>query len=130
VSPYIVTTKRPNKDDAPVWDRFDLSRRAVATLDEARKVCHDAVLASELPTHEVMDPAHDRFYDAALTLPDGGTVGPLPDGTVIEVEATTWADLASASVIDPAVRNRAVNGDTAMRQRILDAYNAQQKEQL
>lgn len=100
--PYIITVKR--RVDAPdlyrpeeVPERIALStmsRRAVATLGEARKRCHDAVLNSELPNHAAMDPAHDLFYDAALALPEqGGPLGPLPDGTVIEVEEVEWTEL-------------------------------------
>jgi hypothetical protein len=84
--PYIVTTKQrvPNWDgvgDAPLMRGF---RRAVATLEEARQSCVRALYAANAPQGDVSGP---RLWTAAYELPEsGGTVGPLPDGTVIEVE--------------------------------------------
>jgi hypothetical protein len=35
------------------------------------------------------------FYDAIVDLSEsGGTIGPLPDGTIIEVKPVTWDDVA------------------------------------
>jgi hypothetical protein len=54
------------------------------------------------------------YEDAARSLPKaGGTVGPLPDGTVIEVKSIDWPDLF-------------IDGGPALfsESDILDAYNA------
>jgi hypothetical protein len=65
---YLVTIRR--------GDRF--GEMAVATLEEARRVVGRACLGSTSLNLENIEQAR--------TLPDsGGTVGPLPDGTVIEV---------------------------------------------
>jgi hypothetical protein len=96
--PYIVMTKRP--DQAAHEDRFyedndDLvitSRRAVATLDETQQEVADLVGRLSHAHYAGGDwtgrkRTVDRLLDAAFYLPEqGGTVGPLPDGTVIEVE--------------------------------------------
>ena len=49
----------------------------------------------------------------------GGTIGPLPDGTVIEVERIGWDDLSRALGWNP---------DLALHRKaeIIDAYNAAQ----
>ena len=80
--PFITTTKRPvdaGHPEAP-RDGWPASRRAVATLEE------------------VADRVDEQFADhsmsyrrVVLALPEaGGTVGPLPDGTVIEVHRAPW----------------------------------------
>jgi hypothetical protein len=83
--PYIVTTKRerPLELAAPDLTDIPISRRAVATLAKAR---HDAELA--LVDYKARTGAmpERRFILAARTIAEsGGTVGPLPDGTLIEV---------------------------------------------
>jgi hypothetical protein len=99
--PYIVTTKREPQDDGMGRSWFEhVSRRAVATLEKLPGMTESQMVA--LKEH-------------------GGTVGPLPDGTMIEVEQTTWADLALALgwlSFD--------GGSTEGQQRLLDAYNARQ----
>lgn len=71
MSSYIVTTKRPRTRQAwPDKPSYALSRRAVATLEEA----------SALVTEVAGEPGFRAMYLA------GGSLGPLPDGTVIEVE--------------------------------------------
>lgn len=95
--PYIVTIKPPDNlvrmTNPP--RQIPVSRRAVATLDEAR---HEAfvVLISEL----------------------GGTVGPLPDGTVIEVERV------HENVIRAGSRHE--NPVSASLDEIIAAYNESQ----
>jgi hypothetical protein len=87
--PFIVTTNR-GCDDAECSPRCrnrKLSRRAVATLEEAR-----AVVAT---ITEAARPDRADILNAIVALREsGGTVGPLPDGTVIEVEAVTGGALA------------------------------------
>jgi hypothetical protein len=70
--PFIVTTTRL---DLKLHGEF-VSRRAVATLEEARGL-------AALPCG-ISNPSH--FHQAVRLPESGGTVGPLPDGTVIEVE--------------------------------------------
>jgi hypothetical protein len=99
MSPYIVTTRRP--------EGYAVSRRAVATLEEAREVVWEVL------------PAGSAWAGRAFT---GGTVT-LPDGTVIEVERTTWNALADAlngpQFVWPA------STEAAQRAQI-DAFNARQ----
>jgi hypothetical protein len=123
--PYIVATKRP--PEIPVLGSINepalaakgvkvergssglalafVSRRAVATLEEARQI-----VAAKLPTDA-------SVYD--LGLPDSGTVT-LPDGTVIEVEPVLWHTLA-AIVGEDGYRYRGEHQHAE----ILDAFNTQ-----
>jgi hypothetical protein len=86
--PYVVTTKRPIVAVSPFASRGSFERdnlpvvsaRAVATLEEAR--------AYVIKRHNT--------YGAIHSLPEsGGTVGPLPDGTMIQVESLSPLMLAS-----------------------------------
>jgi hypothetical protein len=54
------------------------TRTVVATLDAAR----EAVEATMLDRDHLRGP---EWVDVCGLAPDGGTIGPLPDGTVIEV---------------------------------------------
>jgi hypothetical protein len=96
MSPYIVTTKYPHDRPALMGSipRRE-SRRAVATLEEAHEHVSDII------------DAHGSGGRAWAWHESGGTVGPLPDGTLIEVEAVKWSD-------------------SEAQRRILDAYNARQ----
>ena len=96
--PYIITIA-PRADHAPerngdldreshdgcdicAQQRADTHRTAVATLDEARTSAREAVAGKP---YDMINPAN-----VALALPEsGGTIGPLPDGTVIEVRPVT-----------------------------------------
>jgi hypothetical protein len=129
--PFIVTTKRPEiyEEDysGPSWSSPCEFRVAVATLDKAREWAHGRIANAADHYEGLIGPAWPKTHhwlDDHLT-ESGGTVT-LPDGSVIEVKPTTWADLASEAGVDSAVRNRAVNGDRAMQQHILDAWNAQE----
>lgn len=78
--PYIITTLHPWAD-ANEPARRARTRTAVATLEEARAAIKRSVNAIGTPD--------DRF--AAHHLPEsGGTIGPLPDSTVIEVRRVDW----------------------------------------
>jgi hypothetical protein len=115
MSPYIVTRKRPGSYFAGREPQA-LSRRAVATLEEARTL----LIRSE----------HGCSLSTALldTLP--GTVGPLPDETTISVEQTTWLTLANvafdAGVFASGDASIAEHGNGTAQREILDAYNARQ----
>jgi hypothetical protein len=120
--PYIVTTKR-RKMAVMFPPRMDVVyRRAVATLEE-REVTPK--LREMLP-HE--HPARLIAIAAEIArMPEsGGTIGPLPDGTVIEVEQTTWWVLWEFTDLDASVLQAAKAGDEKAQQQNLDAYNARQ----
>jgi hypothetical protein len=91
--PFIVTTKRPYKraevqvlrargEHGPIANMRIVSRRAVATLEEARSVCRGTVHE----THVNGAPVDEPWVQTDALRESGGTVGPLPDGTVIKVE--------------------------------------------
>jgi hypothetical protein len=125
MSPYIITTKRPG-EVFPLADQgWHISRRAVATLEGANEAVHR--IAHDLP---------GKWQITTLAkytpLPEsGGTVGPLPNGTVIEVEQVGWSELARLAgrtryTVPP---DEPVDPDGLSRkgwQVILDAYNARQ----
>jgi len=79
--PYIITTHtRKDAIERSVGLAPRPSRRAVATLEEARDVAEDAVIGEGRFDND------EAFLAAIVALPEsGGTIGPLPDGTVIEV---------------------------------------------
>jgi hypothetical protein len=93
--PYIITTLHPWAD-ANEPARRARTRTAVATLEEAQ----------DIVTEDLQHFDFDAFPDHPLAdgipaLPEsGGTVGPLPDGTVIEVERVARFELGfSAGLI-------------------------------
>jgi hypothetical protein len=104
--PYIVTTKRTVPTDLgrdEVADAGVLSRRAVATLEEAQDLVREA----------------GATVTAAVITESGGTIT-LPDGTEIEVEQRQWCQLAEAVGWD-------FHGDAHRSEaELLDAYNARQ----
>jgi hypothetical protein len=86
--PYIIETKTPARDRilGKQWHHVDYT--AVATLDEARS--H----AGALCDHWNAD--YQPFEREARRLPEsGGTIGPLPDGTVIEVRQVSRNELSA-----------------------------------
>lgn len=92
--PYVITTKQRSESYAtghsyvPNAIETVVSRRAVATLDEAREqYLYNAVAGFH------GQPWLDRVDDIPES---GGSIGPLPDGTVIEVEPVTWRELRAA----------------------------------
>jgi hypothetical protein len=77
--PYVITTEER-------YHGGPQHRRAVATLEEAREWVYRSLDRDPLPVAGRLG--------MAMGLPEsGGTLGPLPDGTVIEVEPVTWHDL-------------------------------------
>lgn len=97
--PYVISTKRRNAESAECGgcgQRLDdgsvceqggwlVSRHAVATLEEAREIGRE--MCNLGPGDQF---GHDHYLPCSAQFDDlpesGGTVGPLPDGTVIEVE--------------------------------------------
>jgi hypothetical protein len=115
--PYIVTTKRELEDDGMGRAWFErVSRHAVATLDEARETALRAV-------GERRDMYYCEMEDAVPE--SGGTVGPLPDGTVIEVEqrSRNWLADRLGGMTDEHVWPAK---DDATLQRQCNAYHARQ----
>ena len=123
--PYIVTTKRPLS--CTCWGRVeakmcracrkggkDVSRRAVATLDDARLAARTVVVDSALAQGTTAGTTD--AYDSAFALPEsGGTVGPLPDGTVIDFELVEYADLWPYDILG-----------ANWQQRTIDAFNTKE----
>lgn len=77
-----------------------VARRAVATLGDAWQAAGEAIdhawgPYAPRPTTSILDDAkHYDFRAAALRIPEsGGAVGPLPDGTVIEVAQIGWTTI-------------------------------------
>jgi hypothetical protein len=95
--------------EAIATDDDRVTRRAVATLDEAREALCDAIHA--------VDPDATVFDIGG----DGGSVGPLPDGTVIEVAPWTEIELATFTDLSMDQALTLPAGD------IIDAYNAAQE---
>lgn len=128
--PYIITTIPAGLLHAESdLSRADMPRRAVATLDEARD---EAVrIVSEHVPAPSSPPYGDRWDDALLALDAmGGTVGPLPDGTTIEVERVSEPVLREQ--VRPILRERGPGYDpddalTLPLAAIIDAFNAAQE---
>jgi hypothetical protein len=115
--PYAITTKRPRREGIPVSaaDFVIASRRAVATLEEAREECDKIVRLRAKDPDEF-----ERLIWASMALPEsGGTVGPLPDGAVIEVAPTAIGDIA-----EDAFSDRSIDPNPMTWTEIIDAYNA------
>lgn len=101
--PYIVTVTAPAE---PRWTgeveympvNPIVSRRAVATLDEARDQARLFIDDAWRATGESWDNRWDAWASLHVDeLPEpGGTIGPLPDGTTINVEQTTREALIEA----------------------------------
>lgn len=94
--PYIITIKAIASPD-PIVHPQVVSRRAVVTIEQAR---HDAELAMVHAKGDGPMP-HRTLILAARTLPEvGGTIGPLPDGTMIEILQISYGSLASACALN------------------------------
>lgn len=104
VSPFIVATRRAVEDDRTPLGRMvtrmmqhpdaglAVSRCAVATLEEAHETAREACLYAPGSVETIAQAIREAF-----ALPEsGGKVGPLPDGTVIEVERVEWSVLRLA----------------------------------
>lgn len=90
--PYVITTTTPEMADTITpgqpWPRR-VSRDNVATLGEALEVVSTTVC--DLMAGENFGQYQDEFRAIGES---GGTIGPLPDGTVIAVRPYDSADLA------------------------------------
>jgi hypothetical protein len=113
--PYIITTYLPGGCLDPVGAGQEPDAcHAVATLDEA--LGHVSTTVCDLLAGENFGQYQDEFRAIGEA---GGTFGPLPDGTTVEVEQVNWNRLADLASYDP------LSGATGSRlaQAILDAYN-------
>jgi hypothetical protein len=131
--PYIIATKRPGIGTSEGLSiqpggffsqrLASVTRRAVATLEETQALLREAIIGSAHPdvaprlslsTTECL-----MYHGTISSLPKtGGTIG-LPDGTVIEVEFTNWADMAKS--IGKPYSKYDWRADE-----LLDAFNARQ----
>lgn len=124
--PYIITTGPGGRFGYPA-DRPHpgdelATQHAVATLDEARDF-----IATGIDPND--SDSRDHYADVRALDENGGTIGPLPDGTVIEVKRVGWFDLADLTDVPKAPRSTNA-GDIVMRPaphvtdaQILDAFN-------
>jgi cystathionine beta-lyase/cystathionine gamma-synthase len=81
--PYIVTTNSPRGSFYPPHPNVAISRRAVATLEEARSSVHAVI-------HPLRTNQRQGFDEASRLITESGGTITLPDGTIIEVESTSW----------------------------------------
>jgi hypothetical protein len=102
----------PERCNCDFMDGF--TRTAVATLDEARDDVIARIECAENPDGPRLDSEWERAHGMDES---GGTVGPLPDGTVIEVRRVEWATLNGE-------HGYTLHPSTQMAERILAAYNA------
>lgn len=104
-----------------------VTRIAAATLDEAREAALSAVLAAERshPDPERVG-TYSELDQAARDLPEqGGTVGPLPNRTLIEVTPATYETiLGQVPIGHPVWFNAAFQPPS--NEAILAAFNASQ----
>lgn len=118
--PYIITTKR----SAHGFSRSDsVERRAVATLGEARRWVTRSISDSGRK-------AGSTDYVTAATMGPGGcSLGPLPDGRVVEVERKALVEVAYLAGMRErwlrGCRDRAESLPSA--EEIIAAYNAAQE---
>ncbi len=113
--PYIICVNRPGylPEQEPV---------AVATLEEARDEATNALAQHGIAAKgEGMRLWVPPLVTTAQTLPEqGGTVGPLPDGSVIDVQQVGIKELARLCDFTPS----ASDGGVVTADVVIDAYNA------
>ena len=108
--PYIITIRTV----VPYEPHRRASRVAVAS-DEAADYCEQIVAEHDLDVMPAIDPAD---------IENGRTIGPLSDGTVIEVEQVTWEALDAEG--DDGGHRFYPRDERARHAAILAAYNAAQ----
>lgn len=137
--PYIITVRDRYPayvDSSAPFGRLH-SRRAVASLDAAQQAARDELYA-RIPRAERTETSlgYDReaYWFTVLRgeandlTEQGGRIGPLPDGTVIEVLQRGWGWLA-AQTGHSSAQTSYVNStrlSESERQFLLDTYNAKE----
>lgn len=115
--PYIIVTKRTPLGSPPGGLIHRVSRRAVATLDEARRIAEARAEDERDRQSGFGEEPDDSPVLAARNLPEQGGTVTLPDGTVIEVEYVDqnalgmMAGLRGSSKGAVAAYNAAQEGD-------------------
>lgn len=121
MTPYIVMhrDRYPSQSDSSAPFGRLHSRRAVASLEEAQGAAREIV--GNLGSFEAVMEAPATQVDALDTITElpesGGKIGPLPDGSQIEVTPTDYGELA-IEADDPALHQN---------WEILAAYNEARK---
>jgi len=114
--PYVIATSKLHPGDRVTPDHLELvdQPRAVVTLEEARAVVQKMVRVwrDDDDSLTAWSAAYNHLQLAGTLDEPGGTVGPLPNGTVIEVRLVQWRDL------DPRPGNPRT---------IIDAFNARER---
>ncbi len=107
---------------------------AAATLDEARNIAHKIVHGAYSAAYPILprglggehsdaQRAHFRHSSTVTSLSeDGGTIGPLPDGTVIKVRRVTFIALRGLCGAERGACLSATADET--RANVITAYNA------
>jgi hypothetical protein len=98
---------------------IEQSRVVVATLEEARNTAVMAAMAS----HAFGYGSQDAIAACRALGEDGGWVGPLPDGTIIEVQRVSFLKLREMSGIRPGAAYAHMDAQQT-RSNVLAAFNA------
>lgn len=128
MSPYIVTTKRqcpacvhgPNAGGEHRPE--SVSRRAVATLEEAIAKALEITLPYALVTQPADDEALQLQCHALSE--SGGSVGPFPDGSLSEVARVKWDTIIAGC--PPEDWEDLADTDLSSDAEVIAAYNARQ----
>lgn len=91
--PYLVTMHPVHAERS--MPRGQRVGRAVATLEDAQAYVSGVVSArtTSADNRGARKTAADRLW----SLPEsGGEIGPLPDGTLVEIDYVNWADMAKS----------------------------------
>lgn len=120
--PFIVTTKRPTDQGFSLSEEpvHIVSRVAAATLEGAQR-------AIDTAARTILGDCEPQGAWARWQEHGGGTVGPFPDGTTIEVEPGNWEWLATdAGLGETVLGHMAACGDLEAQAKILAAFNARE----
>lgn len=128
--PYLITTDAA--DPRATWVGYPdnartITSRAVATLDRARTLAARPLKLGE-PGHPNHRDAHRHVIEAQNLPEQGGTVGPLPDGTTITVAPMTCGEMLEEIPSDWPPIYAAEDGGFDLLA-IVDAYNASREAQ-
>lgn len=140
MTPFIVTAKRPERDgDTHHWCGFGpdhdgpcppldeagrvVSCVAVATLEEAREMAKAEVVRCIGTKGWFGKSVHEQYE----SLPDsGGMIGPLPDGTLIEVRQVSWDDILRNLDVSGEEYERLADTNLTRDADVIAAFNARE----